>query len=75
MARKTQTTTYMLMAAFAEELDCDHVTFSATDQENADRKAIEWNRYHSNSNCPGYGWQKAVQAPAGVAPRYDSFFR
>lgn len=78
MARKAQkqqnTITYMLIAAFSEELDCSHVTFSAIDQDDADRKAVEWNRYHGKTNRPGYGWQKAIQSPSGVAPRYDSFF-
>lgn len=76
MARKakTTTTTYMLVAAFSEELDRSHVTFSATSQDDADQKAAKWNRYHGLTNRPGYGWQKAVQALEGVAPRYDSFF-
>ena len=68
-------TIYWLIAKYADELDCTHVTFTATDAVDAAAKARYWNNYHDKRDRPGYGWQIAVEAPAGVEPRYDYMFK
>ena len=35
--------------------------FHAKDQKDADSKITGWNRYHSFSDSPGWGWHEAVE--------------
>lgn len=68
--------TYHLVKKFdSDGFDCNHVTFSAVDQADADAKASRWNRYHGKAMAPGYGYQIAALAPDGTMPAYDHFFR
>ena len=65
--------TYKLVAKFENELDSDHVTFSASSLEEANAKANEWNRYHSRRPYKGWGYQVAAEDNDSV-PAYDWFF-
>ena len=65
--------TYKLVAKFEDELNSSHVAFSAKNQNDADSKAIEWNRYHSHQPYEGYGYQVA-QEDSEVEPKFDWFF-
>jgi hypothetical protein len=66
---------YHLIAKHSEELDCKHVTFTASDAQDAERKAYQWNRYHGHAPSPGWGWQVAELAPVGTEPQYDYMFK
>ena len=41
--------------------------FHAQDQEDADDKIFGWNRYHSFSDAPGWGWHIAEEVPEAPA--------